>query len=56
LVELSGEVRPEALGVALVIAAKDGREEVALVLIDAGADTYIYSHSTPVDGPLFSKP
>ena len=34
-----------------MIAAKDGQEEVALALIDAGADTNTYSHSILVDGP-----
>lgn len=34
-----GEVRPEDLGTALIVAIKDEQEEFAQLLIDAGADT-----------------
>ena len=51
LVHIGGDVRPADLGTALMIAAKDGKREVALALIHAGADTNIDSNSVPGDSP-----
>ncbi|KAL8803232.1 MAG: hypothetical protein Q9200_006298, partial [Gallowayella weberi] len=39
LVGFDGGSEPEALGLALIIAIEEGREDVAVFLIDAGADT-----------------
>ena len=50
LVNIGGDVRPADLGTALKIAAKYGKREVALALIDAGADTNI-SSSIPDNSP-----
>ena len=41
LVELKGNISPHDLGYALTVALKDGREEIAQILIDAGADVNV---------------
>ena len=41
LVELKGNISPHDLGYALTIALKDGREEIAQILINAGADVNV---------------
>jgi ankyrin repeat protein len=51
LVHIGGEVRPADLGSALKIAVRDGNREVALALIDAGADTNVDSRTIPGDSP-----
>lgn len=51
LVQLGGKVKPEDLGYALMIAARDGQDEAAQILIEAGADTNIDSRSSPRGGP-----
>jgi ankyrin repeat protein len=43
LVHFGGDVGPEDLGYALVIATRDGRDEAAKLLIDAGANANISS-------------
>ena len=44
LIHIGDDVHPDDLGTALAIAAKNGKREVALALIDAGADTNVVSH------------
>ena len=51
LVELRGNISPLALGYALTVALKDGREKIAQILINAGADVNVRDHSEAV--PLF---
>ena len=41
LVELRGNVSPNALGYALTVALRDGRDEIVQTLIDAGADVNV---------------
>ncbi|KAM0803536.1 ankyrin repeat-containing domain protein [Usnea florida] len=41
LVELKGNISPHDLGYALTVALKDGREEIAQILINAGADVNV---------------
>ena len=48
-----GIVGPKDLGSALLIAARDGRGNAALALIDAGADTNVSSHSKADGTPLY---
>ena len=50
LIQVGGKLAPMDLGHALMIATRDGRDEVARILIDAGAD----ANGIPSrDGPLF---
>lgn len=41
LMELKGNISPSDLGYALAVAVKDGREEIAQILINAGADVNV---------------
>ena len=55
LIQLGGKVSPYGLGYALMIATRDGWDEIAKTLIDAGADVNISSReessSSSGDGP-----
>jgi ankyrin repeat protein len=56
LVHLGGDVSPENLGYALMIATRDGQDEAAKLLIDAGANANIYEYSLISSGggpPLY---
>ena len=48
LMELKGNISPYDLGYALTVAVKDRREEIAQILIDAGADVNVDITSTEI--------
>ena len=54
LMELKGNISPHDLGYALTLAVKDGRDEIAQILIDAGADVNVERlEGTGEGGALF---
>ena len=53
LMELKGNISEDDLGCALTVAVKDGREEIAQILIDAGAYTNVRADEGSKSVPLF---
>ena len=53
LMELKGNISPGQLGHALTVAVKDGREEIAKILIDAGALANVRADEGSQSVPLF---